>query len=293
MLWTRGSSARTRLLDAQKIGCDFSQPSCLSDQEETNCRRRHRQDAASVSGGLRHRPSTSLTRPSHPQSVRSNSDYGGELACWDRTKAPTACGGSEHRKPRFYIVEFRGRNNVFGLRLQDIGNFLLRFGDTVVRRGVRRKDLRNRARLASFLAFVSSRRSPQKLRDRNPSYTCTASPESRPRDSNERENFRKLIGINRLAPSWSAYPAQPPHEYNERNCRQIGDLAPRSLPRAVARRNVRDFVRHHAGQFSLGIGFQNQARVHEEESARQSESVHVIVVDNFDRKRNFCVRVAD
>src|SRR6185312_8288200 len=65
----------------KKIGCDFSQPFCLSDQEETNCRRRHRQDAASVSGGLRHRPSTSLTRPSRPQSVRSNSDYGGELAC--------------------------------------------------------------------------------------------------------------------------------------------------------------------------------------------------------------------
>jgi len=39
----------------------------------------------------------------------------------------------------------------------------------------------------------------------------------------------------------------------------------------VARRDVRDFVRHHARQFGFAIGFQNPAGVDEEESARQRE----------------------
>ena len=74
--------------------------------------------------------------------------------------------------------------------------------------------------------------------------------------------------------------------------RQLRDLAARGLPRAVPRRHVRDFMRHHAGQFRFVVRLQNQPGIHEEESARQRERVHFFGVDHFDRERHLGVGIA-
>ena len=60
----------------------------------------------------------------------------------------------------------------------------------------------------------------------------------------------------------------------------------------MARGHVRDLVRHHARQFGFAIRLQDQARVHEEEPAGQSESVHLFGIDHLDGERNFGVGIA-
>ena len=64
------------------------------------------------------------------------------------------------------------------------------------------------------------------------------------------------------------------------------------LARAVARCNVRNFVRHHTGQFRLVISFQNEACLHEEKSAGKREGVHGWIFNHLDGKRHFGVGVA-
>ena len=59
----------------------------------------------------------------------------------------------------------------------------------------------------------------------------------------------------------------------------------------MTRRNVRNLVRHHTGQFGFFVGFQQHAGVHEEKSARQGEGVHFIGIDNFDSEGNLGVGV--
>ena len=65
-----------------------------------------------------------------------------------------------------------------------------------------------------------------------------------------------------------------------------------SLPRAVARRHVGDLVRHHARQLGFAIGPQDQARVDEEESSGQRESIHLFGIQHLDGERNLGVGIA-
>ena len=55
---------------------------------------------------------------------------------------------------------------------------------------------------------------------------------------------------------------------------------------------MRDFMRHHAGQFGLRIRLQDQPGVDEEKSARQRECVDVFRVDHLDGERHLGVGVA-
>jgi len=72
----------------------------------------------------------------------------------------------------------------------------------------------------------------------------------------------------------------------------LRDLALGGLTRAVPRGDVRDLVRHHARQFRLRVGFENQPRVHEEEAARQRERVNVFRIDDLDGEWHLGVGVA-
>ena len=60
----------------------------------------------------------------------------------------------------------------------------------------------------------------------------------------------------------------------------------------MPRRDVRDLMRHHAGQLGFGVRFQDQARVDEEEAARKREGVDILGVDHLDRERNLGVGIA-
>jgi len=51
-------------------------------------------------------------------------------------------------------------------------------------------------------------------------------------------------------------------------------------------------MRHHSGQFRFVVGLQDQAGVNEEESARKSECVDFLGIENFDCERDFRVRIA-
>jgi len=69
------------------------------------------------------------------------------------------------------------------------------------------------------------------------------------------------------------------------------NLATCRLACTVACGHMSNFVRHDAGQFSLVVGFQNESRVHEEETSRESEGVHFFRIQNFDREGDFGVGV--
>ena len=60
----------------------------------------------------------------------------------------------------------------------------------------------------------------------------------------------------------------------------------------MAGRNVGNLVRHHACKLSLFVGRQNQSAVHVEETARQSEGVDLVRVDDLDSERHLGVGVA-
>ncbi len=64
------------------------------------------------------------------------------------------------------------------------------------------------------------------------------------------------------------------------------------LARGVASGDVRDLVRHHAGQLGFIVSSQNQAGVHVEESAGQSEGVDVVGIHDLDRERHLRIGVA-
>ena len=60
---------------------------------------------------------------------------------------------------------------------------------------------------------------------------------------------------------------------------------------AVAGGDVRDFMRHDAGQFGFGFGLQHQPGVHEEEAAGQGERVDFFGIQHLDGEGNLGVGV--
>src|SRR5262249_35082609 len=62
---------------------------------------------------------------------------------------------------------------------------------------------------------------------------------------------------------------------------------------AMPRCDMGDLVRHDTGEFSLVISGQNQTTVDVEKTARQSEGIDFIGLDDLDCKRNSSVRVAN
>ncbi len=83
----------------------------------------------------------------------------------------------------------------------------------------------------------------------------------------------------------------PSSEEDQRNTRQVGDLAAGRLLGAVARRNMGDFMRHHSRQFRLVAGAQDKAGIDEQESARQGKGIDLIGIDYFDGKWHLGVGV--
>src|SRR5581483_731092 len=69
---------------------------------------------------------------------------------------------------------------------------------------------------------------------------------------------------------------------NERKGDRVPDLPLRHIPGRMASGHVCDLMCHHARQFRLVVGRQNQPRVHVEVPAWQSKSVDFVVVDDFD-----------
>ena len=70
----------------------------------------------------------------------------------------------------------------------------------------------------------------------------------------------------------------------------ISDLG--RLLRAVPRANVRDFVRHYAGQLRFLIRVQDQPAIDVEKSAGQRERVHHVGIDHLDGEGNLGVGIA-
>ena len=63
--------------------------------------------------------------------------------------------------------------------------------------------------------------------------------------------------------------------------------------RAVARANVRDFMRHDARKLRFFVGAQYQSAIHVEESARESKRVDGVRIDDLDGEGNLRVRIPD
>ena len=59
----------------------------------------------------------------------------------------------------------------------------------------------------------------------------------------------------------------------------------------MARRHVRDLVRHHASEFCFIVSGQNQPRIHVEKPTGQSKGVDVVRINHPDRKWNRRIRV--
>src|SRR6185437_830970 len=57
--------------------------------------------------------------------------------------------------------------------------------------------------------------------------------------------------------------------------------------------NVRNFVRHHASQFRLAIGIENQSGVNVKKPAWQRKRIHIVGINDLECKRNASVRVSD
>ena len=87
-------------------------------------------------------------------------------------------------------------------------------------------------------------------------------------------------------------PADAAHE-DQRNRGKVDQFAFRRVFRTVTRRDVRNFVRHHAGQFGFVVGSENQTAVDVEESAGKRERVDFVGFDDFDREWNLRVGVPD
>ena len=48
-------------------------------------------------------------------------------------------------------------------------------------------------------------------------------------------------------------------------------------------------MRHDSGELGFVIGRENQAAINEKESARKSERIYLVAVDDLDRERDLCV----
>src|SRR6185369_980602 len=69
----------------------------------------------------------------------------------------------------------------------------------------------------------------------------------------------------------------------------IDSLLLRLILHRVTRSYVRNLMSHHAGQFGLVVCGQNQTFVHIEKATRKRKRVHLVGVDNLDRKWDFGV----
>jgi len=59
----------------------------------------------------------------------------------------------------------------------------------------------------------------------------------------------------------------------------------------MPRRNVGNLMRHHPGQFRLGLRLEDQAGVDKEESARQGEGIDLFGIQDLDGERHFGIGV--
>src|SRR5258708_5804771 len=56
--------------------------------------------------------------------------------------------------------------------------------------------------------------------------------------------------------------------------------------------HMSDLMGHNSRQFSFVIRFQNQSRVHKEESSRERERIYYLGIDHLDSERHLGIRVA-
>ena len=61
----------------------------------------------------------------------------------------------------------------------------------------------------------------------------------------------------------------------------------------MAGADVRNLVRHHAGQFRFVVGGKYQARVHKEEAAGKRKRIDLIGVDDLDNERDLGIGVTN
>src|SRR5262249_17285688 len=78
--------------------------------------------------------------------------------------------------------------------------------------------------------------------------------------------------------------ADAAHE-DQRDRSEIDQLGLRRLLRRVARRDVRDLMRHNTGQFRFIVRSQNQTGVDVEEPAGESECIDLLGFNDLDRER--------
>ncbi len=82
-------------------------------------------------------------------------------------------------------------------------------------------------------------------------------------------------------------------EKHERDHGELHGLAFGSVLRAVTRSNVGDLVGHHAGEFGLFLGAQNEAAVYVEKPAGKGEGVDFIGIDYLDCEGHARIGIAD
>ena len=79
---------------------------------------------------------------------------------------------------------------------------------------------------------------------------------------------------------------------DQRHRRHVPDLCPRHVLGGMARRHVRDLVRHDPSEFGFVISRQDQSAVHVEETAGQRKGIHFVGVENLDGERHPRIGVA-
>ncbi len=85
--------------------------------------------------------------------------------------------------------------------------------------------------------------------------------------------------------------ANPSAHENQGEGPELCHICACQLTHLVPRANVRNFMRHHAGQFRLFIGRQDQAGIHIKKAARQRERIDLVGIDHLDRERHLRVRI--
>ena len=83
----------------------------------------------------------------------------------------------------------------------------------------------------------------------------------------------------------------PPRKYRSTQRRVLEQARLGLVLDRVPGRNVRNFVRHHACEFSLVISGQQQTLVDVKETTRQCKRIDFVRVDDFDRERHLRVGV--
>src|SRR5271163_5024664 len=194
------------------------------------------------------------------------------------------------RKPRFYVVKLRGRNDVLRARRKNGRNLLLRRRNAIRSLRVRSECFGDCARLLLFFGLNLFKEADEGLRVVSrlihvlqPQIVCFRLKIAL--ELHERQRQAQAGGfVDSVADAAS--------NEDKRNGADVRPLRARHLASAVACRNVRNLMRHHARQFSLFIGRQNQAGVYIEKATGQRERVHFIGIDDLDGKRNLGIGIA-